>query len=70
MVPSDANQIASFDLNLVMTGRIMAQHADDVMTVLTTVVVDVIKRLKPVVSVRVKRLHDLKMSRNRQLSLR
>lgn len=60
MISSNSYQITGLDLNLIVTIWLVIEHADDVVSILPTIVVDVVQRFKSIVRIRIECLHNLR----------
>lgn len=60
MISCDTYQIAGLNLNLIVAIWLVIEHAQNIVSVLPTVVVDVVQRFKSVVRIWVECLHNLK----------
>ena len=59
MVAGDAHDVADLEVYLLLVSRLVLLERHLVVRVLSSVVVDVVERVKPTRGVRVQRLHDL-----------
>lgn len=59
MITRNADVIARLHVDLIVALWLMIEHGDDIVSILAAIVVDVVERLEPVVSVGKEALHDL-----------